>query len=262
VLDADATVEILTDQPKATALFADFDGSLSRIVPEPQDAVALPAAFEVLRALVPRFGRVGIVSGRPIAFLAEQLPVPGLVLAGLYGLEFLVDGERRVDPRVDPYLPGVAAAADDAERRLPGILVERKAGVTVTLHWRTAAGRADEVCAVAAELAERYGLDAPQRGRKAVELRPPVPVDKGTAVDALLDSCTAGAFAGDDLGDVAAFHALARAVDERRLERAVRIGVHSPEAPPELAAAVDVVVDGPEGLVALLQRVVDRLQPA
>jgi hypothetical protein len=52
---------------------------------------------------------------------------------------------------------------------------------------------------------------------------------------------------------------LARAVEDGRLQRAVRIGVHSSEAPPELAAAVDLIVDGPAGLLALLARVVDEI---
>jgi hypothetical protein len=39
----------------------------------------------------------------------------------------------------------------------------------------------------------------------------------------------------------------------------VRIGVLSPEAPPALRDAVDLAVDGPEGLLALLQAVVARV---
>jgi hypothetical protein len=92
----------------------------------------------------------------------------------------------------------------------------------------------------------------------AVELRPPVAVDKGTAVDALISGLAIGAFAGDDHGDLPAFAALTRAVEETRLERAVRIGVTSPEAPPELGDAVDTVVEGPAGLIELLDRVLAR----
>jgi trehalose 6-phosphate phosphatase len=154
-----------------------------------------------------------------------------------------------------PYLAALEAAARDAEPRLPGILVERKGGLGVTLHWRMASERAAEVQTVAAELASRYGLEAPQRGRKSVELRPPVPVDKGTAVERLVDGYRVAAFAGDDMGDLAAFDALARAARDGALERAVRIGVLSPEAPSQLCDAVDAVVEGPDGLVALLQAV-------
>jgi trehalose 6-phosphate phosphatase len=258
VLDTAAIIDALVEQPGATVILSDFDGSLSPIVERPDDAVALNAARDVLAALVGLVGRVGIVSGRPVEFLAEQLPIPGLVFAGLYGMELMVDGERRVDPAVLPFVDAVAAAADEADERLAGTIVERKAGVSVTLHWRTAPDRADEVVAVAAELAARHGL-AQLPTRFAVELRPPVEIDKGTAVDALIAGFRVAAFAGDDTGDLAAFATLGRAVADGRLARACRIGVHSPEMPEALPGAVDYLVDGPSGLVELLAAVGARL---
>jgi trehalose 6-phosphate phosphatase len=254
VLDTAATIDALAEHPAATVILSDYDGSLAPIVDRPEDAVALPAAYDTLAALVGRFGRVGLVSGRPIAFLAERLPVPGLVYAGLYGMEVMVDGERRVDPLVASYGDAVAAAADEADDRLAGTIVERKAGVSVTLHWRTTPDRAGEVVAVAAELAARHGL-AQLPTRYAVELRPPVAIDKGTAAATLIEGFSVAAFAGDDTGDLAAFAALGRAVDEGRIARACRIGVRSPEMPDALPGLDDCLVDGPAGLVELLTAV-------
>ncbi|MET1003012.1 MAG: trehalose-phosphatase, partial [Acidimicrobiia bacterium] len=148
--DVDATADLLTSRPAATALLADFDGSLARIVNDPAAAVAMPEALAVLAELVQRMGRVAIVSGRPVEFLRRRVPIPGIALAGLYGLERAFDGERVVDERVIPYLAGVAAAADEADAPRPGNLVERKADLAVTLHWRPAGDRAAQVCAVAA----------------------------------------------------------------------------------------------------------------
>ena len=261
MLDVDAMIDALVERPGETAVFVDYDGSLAPIVDRPEDAVALPDAVEALRGLVPRLGRVGIVSGRTIEFLAGRLDVPGLVVAGLYGMETFVDGERRVDPRVAPYRAAVAAAADDADARLAGVIVERKAGISVTLHWRTTPERAGEVVEVAEELAARYRL-AQWRSGFAIELRPPVEIDKGTAIDDLISGFRVGAFAGDDTGDLAAFHALDRAAGEGRLARAVRIGVKSIEMPAALPAAVDGLVDGPAGLTRLLAEVVRRLESA
>jgi trehalose 6-phosphate phosphatase len=258
VLDADATVAALSERPAETVVLLDFDGSISPIVATPDLAVPLPDAPAVLEALVARLGRVAVVSGRPVAFLAEHLPVRGLQFVGLYGIERLVDGVRSVDPRVIPYLDAVAVATAEAESGLPGVLVEPKSGVAVTLHWRTTPERAEEVRAFAHDLAARHGLEE-LPGRSAIELRPPVPVDKGHAAAALVDGFAVGAFAGDDLGDVAAFDALAAAAAGGRLERAVRIGVDSPEAPAALHASVDVLVDGPEGLLRLFRRVIEEI---
>jgi trehalose 6-phosphate phosphatase len=258
VLDVAATIDALVERPTETVVLADFDGSLSPIVDRPGDATPLTGALDALAGLVGRLARVGIVSGRPIDYLAEHVPVDGLVLAGLYGMEWMVDGVRRVDPRVTPYLDGVARAADEAESRLPGIIVERKSGVSVTLHWRIAPEREDEVLAVARELAGRNGL-AELRTRYAIELRPPVAIDKGTAIDMFVEGCAVAAYAGDDTGDLAAFGALARAEADGRLTRAVRIGVRSPEMPDALPDAVDVLVNGPPALVDLLAGVVRAL---
>ena len=234
-------------------LLFDFDGSLSSIVDHPGDARPLPGVVAVLERLSRRFGRVGIVSGRPVAFLAEHVPVAGLALVGQYGIESMIDGVVAVDARTAPYVAGVAAAAEAAEAQLPGIVVERKGTTAVTLHWRMASEREPEVVAVAVALADRYGLDVPHRGRKAVELRPPVPVDKGAAVVTLIDGFRVGAFAGDDLGDLPAFEALGDATRTGALEDAIRIGVTSAEMPVEFAGTVDAVVAGPTGLLELLE---------
>jgi len=251
-------IDALVERPPDTVILLDYDGSLAPIVDHPDNAVALPGAIETLEQLVGRVGRLGVVSGRTVEFLAERVPVPGLVLAGLYGMEFMVDGDRRVDPRVVPFEAAVAAAAADADTRLRGMVVERKAGVSVTLHWRMSPDREDEVLAVAADLGRRHGL-AQWQTRYAVELRPPVAIDKGTAVDALISGYAFAAFAGDDIGDIPAFTALANAEGDGRLERSIRIGVRSPEMPDALPAAVDCLVDGPAGVVELLAEVARRL---
>jgi trehalose 6-phosphate phosphatase len=259
VLDADATVAALTEQPPRTVLISDYDGSLSPIVERPEDAGPLPGVVDVLEALGSRLGRVAILSGRPVDFLASQLPVPGLTFVGLYGMERLHDGRRTVDPRVEPFREAVATASRAGVERFGDELVERKADVSFTFHWRRAPELRDEMLAAAHDLAARHGL-AELHTRMAVEVRPPIAIDKGAAVADLVNGFHAGAFAGDDTGDLPAFAQLERAVADGHLSRGVRIGVRSAEAPPELLGAVDVVVDGPTGLLALLRRVADEIR--
>ena len=96
--------------------------------------------------------------------------------------------------------------------------------------------------------ADRLGL-GPRWGRTVLEVRPPVAADKGTAVTALV--ARAGVeralYAGDDTTDVDAFRGL------DGLEVAVRVAVDSGEAPPALLAAADLVVEGTDGVLALLR---------
>jgi trehalose 6-phosphate phosphatase len=243
----------LAARPDAAAVLVDFDGSISTIVDEPVEARVLPAARDALARLVDVFATVGVVSGRPVEFLDRAIDLPGVTLVGQYGLERMVDGRVVVDPRAAPYLEAVAAAADDAERELPDLRVERKAGVAVTVHWRTAPEREQEAIAVVDRIARRHGLNV-YVTKMAREMRPPVAADKGTTVEALLDGVTRACFAGDDRGDLDAFAALERLAAAGRLDHAVRIAVGSAEAPPELIAHADFVVDGPTGLASLLEQ--------
>ena len=258
MIDADATVDALTARADRTALLVDFDGSLSAIVDRPEDARPIPGVTDVLGRLVAGLGRVAVVSGRPVGFLARHLPVAGLTYVGLYGMEQSTDGAYAVDQRVEPYLVAVAAATAELEMRLPKDVIEPKSGISVVVHWRPIPEQADHIIAVAREVGAKHGL-AELPTRMALELRPPIDIDKGVPTRALVAGFEVGAYAGDDYGDLPAFAALAQAVRDGGLQRAVRIGVTSSEAPPELPDAVDILVDGPPGLLALLTRVADEI---
>ncbi|HZT65860.1 MAG TPA: trehalose-phosphatase [Acidimicrobiales bacterium] len=252
---------VLADRPEATCVVTDFDGTLSPIVARPEDAAPLPGAPEALGRLAGRFGRVAVVSGRPATFLSERLGLAGgvpdhLFVVGLYGLESLgPHGEVVVAPDAEQWRDAVALAADEAEADGPAEMgVERK-GLTVTLHWRRAPGAEGWAKDFAERAAGRLGLAA-HLARASVELRPPVAVDKGTAVESLVAGFEVACFAGDDLGDLPAFAALDRFAAGGG--RAVKVGVRSSEAPSELLAAADVTVDGPQEVLALLGQLAER----
>src|SRR3954469_18159782 len=79
----------LVAQPDGAGIVTDFDGTLAPIVLDPAAARALPGVGPLLGRLAARYSRVGVVSGRPAAFLLDRLgPVEGLRLVGLYGLEW------------------------------------------------------------------------------------------------------------------------------------------------------------------------------
>ena len=255
-----AVLRPLVENPTRAAVLVDYDGSLAPIVDDPERARPLPEARDVLALLARHLGLVAVVSGRPVAFLRDALGLDGVTCVGQYGLEHLRDGRVVMDPRAEPHLDAVAVAADAAEREFPDLYVERKGRVAVTVHWRTAPARAAAATAWADATAARLGLLV-YPTRMARELRPPVPVDKGSAVEALCAGLQAVAFAGDDHGDLAAFDALDRMEADGRLEHAVRIGVRSSEEPPELIARAQVRVEGPDGLAALLSGLAEAVSP-
>jgi trehalose 6-phosphate phosphatase len=89
-----------------------------------------------------------------------------------------------------------------------------------------------------------------------LEVRPPVPVDKGQAVDELLRRATgvdAALYAGDDATDLDAWDALDRALAAGRLSARVRVGVASDEGPAAIRERADLVVDGIGGVAEALE---------
>jgi trehalose 6-phosphate phosphatase len=142
-----------------------------------------------------------------------------------------------------------------------GTWVEDK-GSAVAVHTRRTT---DPVAALAALTEPLAGLAAEtglvvEPGRMVIELRAPG-MDKGAALTALVAERKAGAvlFAGDDLGDLAAFGAV------RALRGGGHPGVTVCSASGEvsaLAAEADLVVDGPGGVAALLGSLARALAPS
>ena len=240
------------DAPASAAVLVDFDGTLAPIVDDPARAEPLPAAVAALSALAGGLALVGIVSGRPAAFIRAFVGDPRVVVVGQYGFEH-DDGRGIVtDPRVAAYAPAVDAAARALEEAWPALRVERKGESAITLHWREHPDAEPAAAAIAA-IAGAHGL-VTWPARMACELRPPVAVDKGTAVAGLLAAraLRVASFAGDDDGDRRAFAALDEWAAADVARHALRIAIGSDESPPDLLAAADLVVAGPPDLAAQL----------
>jgi trehalose 6-phosphate phosphatase len=234
--------------PARSGLFCDFDGTLSEIVDEPRLARPLHGAAEALADLATTFGRVGVISGRPIEFVRAYFP-PSIQLAGLYGLEAIIDGHRVDHPQGHAWREVVDDVVSSSIARGPrGMSVENK-GLSLTLHFRTAPQIGAEVEAWAVQQAARSGL-LMRPARMSFELHPPIQSDKGTALFDLASGCSAVGFAGDDVGDIPAFDAL----DELAHQSipVVRIAVGGAEESAELIARADVRVEGPAGVVDVL----------
>jgi trehalose 6-phosphate phosphatase len=237
--------------PERTGIFTDFDGTLSTIVEDPLAARPIPGAVEALAALAERYGRVAVVSGRPVLFLAEHLGVSDrLLLCGLYGLERMHGAERVTVPGAAQWRAAIETAVERALGEAPaGVTVEDK-GLAMTVHFRSRPEAAAWAVAWAGNEAARSGL-AVHSARRSVELRPPVDTDKGTVVRELLVGLDAACFVGDDIGDLPAFDAV------HTVESGVAVAVRSAEAPHELLAAADLIVEGPEGALDFLTGLVD-----
>lgn len=255
MLTADELVARLARAPRHTALFTDFDGTLAPIVTDPAAARPEPGTVEALDTLASTYRRVGVLSGRPLDYLVPLLP-DTVDIGALYGLEQRVGGLRAEHPDAGRWRAVVTALAAEAERALApydGVAIEAK-GLSLTLHVRRAPHHLDAVMAYAADAARRHGLDA-REAKASVELHPPVAIDKGTLLTRWASGAEVVAFFGDDLGDLAAFTAVAE-LAERPGTETYRVVVLGRETPAAVRAVADAVLDDPAALRALLQRLV------
>lgn len=199
-------------------IMLDVDGTLAPIAPRPEDARVPDETISVIAKLAAARGvHVALVSGRAATDSARMVRVPGIWALGNHGME-----RRSPDGTVTParevagFEGSVAAAAQALEAvtsGTPGALVENKRW-TLSLHYRLVG---DAAVPALIESARRTAAETGLRvteGKKVVELRPPVAIDKGSAAVALAEELGAFAgdgvvfFAGDDRTDEDAFRAL------------------------------------------------------
>jgi trehalose 6-phosphate phosphatase len=250
----------LTDRPQQAAVLCDIDGTLAPIVERAEEATVPEATSRLLGKLARRYRVVACISGRSAAEARRIVGVGGIAYAGSHGAELLLPGHTQAElvPAFATWKDRVrefALGKDSAELRMMRVRIEDK-GPIVAFHWR---GARDEEAAltavqgIAAE-AESTGL-LTHWGRKVLEIRPPVPVDKGQAVRELLRRAPvrAALFGGDDATDLDVFDVLAELREEGALDTAVCIGVQSDEGPPAIVERADLVVDGTQGFVQVLE---------
>lgn len=245
----------------------DFDGVLSPIVEDPTQAHIHDDAPQVLVDLSDHVRAVAVVTGRP----ARQVLALGgldrvgdaigdhgkeLFVFGQYGNERWSSTQRRV---ISPRPPH---GLSSFQRELPGLLrrcgaseafVEEK-GLAVAVHTRRLADPAaafDRLLAPMSELADQHGLIL-EPGRNVIEVRS-AGQHKGHAVHTLVKEQDAGGFlfAGDDLGDIEAFEAVA---ELREQGLATLLVCAASDEQSALLPLADVVVPGPDGVLDILRQ--------
>jgi trehalose 6-phosphate phosphatase len=244
----------------------DFDGTLSPIVEDPARAEIHADGVETLTALAPHVRAVAVVTGRParqvvalgrLEDVAGKVPPGSRVLVrGQYGLEQWDSDSREFTSPDEP--AGLAAFRAELPRLLEAgnatdAYVEEK-GLAVAVHTRRMSDPGAAFARLEPELAdaaERHGLTL-EPGKLVLEVRSPG-MHKGHALRQVVADTDAGGvlFAGDDLGDLEAFEA-ARALRAQGLP--VLLVCSGSVEERALADVADVVVDGPDGMMALLRQ--------
>jgi trehalose 6-phosphate phosphatase len=260
-------LEPLRSDPAHAAVLLDIDGTLAPIVRHAADAHVPEATRTLLIEISKRYRLVGCVSGRRAATARQIVAIGSIAYIGNHGGELLRPGATR--PELDPDLTAWSERVRAFARRVytpehqrARVRSEDKDAIAA-FHWR---GAPDEQAAAAlvreiAVRAEEEGFVV-HWGRMVLEVRPPIALDKGLGVSALLQSAAdsdngppikSALYVGDDSTDVDAFRALGELVDAGTLELAVRVAVGSEETPPALAEQADLIINGQSGVRGLLE---------
>ena len=248
---------------RPAGILSDIDGTLSRIVSEPHSAVVDPEMKAILLELTTRVDVVGVITGRSVHDAARMIGLDNVAYSGNHGMERLEHGRLTVAPEAERSLSAVAELLEEARAQVrePAIIIENK-GVTGSIHYRGAANPIevrDKILSVVAPIAAASDLRI-SLGRMVIEIRPPVTLNKGTALREIVaeHALRSLTFLGDDVTDIDAMRALSELREAGTID-GLSIGVLDSESPPEIAQFADALVDGVDGVRRLLTDLAERL---
>ncbi|WP_236587708.1 trehalose-phosphatase [Marivirga aurantiaca] len=198
-------------------LFLDYDGTLTPIVSDPDEAILSDKARNVVSKLSKQI-TVAVISGRDRKDIQSKINLDSLIYAGSHGFD--ISGPDGMEMQYEPGRKTLPAL-DEAEKRLneklqdvEGAWVERKK-FAIAVHYRNVADKKVEVVknAVLEEL-EVYRELKKGSGKKILELKPDIDWDKGKALNWLMEELKLDAneyipiFIGDDITDEDALQAV------------------------------------------------------
>lgn len=246
---------------RPSGLLSDIDGTLSRISLDPSSAKVDPVIKATLHRLRQHIDVLAVLTGRSAAEASSMVGLNSVVCLGNHGMERMQDGSVVVATAARDYVEPLRRVLNAAERRIedPLVYFENK-GVTGSIHYRNATNPAaarDLILQVVEPFVEQEGLRLSQ-GRMVIEIRPPVDLSKGTALQEIVDEygLKSVLFMGDDVTDLDAMRVVTRLRSDGKVN-GLSIGVVGPETPDAVRKESDHVVQGVDGVSEFLTRLAD-----
>ena len=233
--------------PQVLLLF-DYDGTLTPLMPDPEEANLPPRVRDCFATLVSGGKYIaGVISGRSLEDVAAKVGVPGMIYAGNHGLEIQGPGLDFVHQEAMEQSGTQVQITGELQRELskvPGVIVEPK-GLSLSVHYRSTP--AEQVKAVE-ESFDRVvapyvesGLVRITYGKKVLEVRPNLAWDKGKAIAMLQETypqASLTCFFGDDRTDEDGFEVVQESGGIAVLVGPARqptIALHRVDSPEEVA---------------------------
>jgi trehalose 6-phosphate phosphatase len=242
---------------KCLAVFLDYDGTLTPIIDQPEDARLSGKAREILSDLAARFP-AAVISGRDLRDIRERVGLKEILYAGSHGFEIAFpDGRVWEHSLVADYLSFLDRAETKLAERLgkvEGCRLERKRFSLAVHYRRVAEARFVEVEKAVHESTQDFPELRLSGGKKIYEFQPRVEWHKGKALLLLLELLhmdrpdVLPLYIGDDATDEDVFQVL----------QARGLGVLVTEESRSTAAHYS--LKDPEEVQTFLQRILPLLQ--
>jgi trehalose-phosphatase len=204
---------------KKPVFFFDYDGTLSKIVENPEDAVLNDKTRQLLHELAMSY-TVAVVSGRDKSDIQSFVDLKNVIYAGSHGFRITgpdgmhmeMESARELLPRLDQMEKELK---DSLEQEIPGVMIERKY-FAIAIHYRNAPR--GSYTKILEQVKTTIGADSNfkrGRGKKILEIKPALNWHKGKALEWIMDQLGFSwpeeylpIYVGDDVTDEDAFRTL------------------------------------------------------
>jgi trehalose 6-phosphate phosphatase len=205
---------------KKIVIFLDYDGTLTPIVKQPEDAVLSDRMRETLEELT-KFYTVAIVSGRDMKDVMHFVKLDQIIYAGSHGFRISGPDDMYMENEKAKKMLGKLDEIEKElrnklENKIKGVKIERK-HYAIAVHYRNSPeDQIDKIVNIAEQMISKHTGFKKGEGKKVVEVRPDLNWHKGKALYWILDAVGLSKdpnicpmYIGDDITDEDAFKAIA-----------------------------------------------------
>jgi len=201
---------------KRIVFFLDYDGTLTPIVSQPENAVLSNSMRQTLE-LLQKHSVVAILTGRDLADIQELCQLDDIFFGASHGFDIAGPNLSYQLPEaveLIPVLDQVEKLLHEQLDSVSGVKIERKR-FSVATHYRNVSQDSQKhVTGTVEKLCSKFSDLKTSRGKKVIEMRPKLSWDKGRALIWLTKEITQdpqntySIYIGDDITDEDAFKVL------------------------------------------------------
>ena len=122
---------------RPAGLFVDFDGTISRLAPTPDEAIASPGAVRSLQHLSSKIAVVCVLSGRRAGDIRDKVGLHEVLYVGNHGAESIDGDAHSVSPLAERHGDAIERLLRELQRLadVDGMIWEHK-GSSAAVHFR------------------------------------------------------------------------------------------------------------------------------